>query len=142
MLIRIICATIATFFFAILFNTKKENLLYASLGGGIGSFTYEILVYYGINIYTSIFLAAIIFATYSEIMARVCKTTATTFAICALIPLVPGNGMYQTMINIVNNDLNAAVQYGLSTLSTAGILALGIMIVSTFAKLRRQRKNN
>lgn len=122
------------------YSTQKENLLYASLGGGIGSFTYEILVYYGINIYTSIFLAAIIFATYSEIMARVCKTTATTFAICALI--AAGNGMYQTMINIVNNDLNAAVQYGLSTLSTAGILALGIMIVSTFAKLRRQRKNN
>lgn len=139
MIIRIISATIATFFFGILFNIKKENLLFAAIGGGIGILCYELFILFNFSMYTSIFLAAVIFASYAEMMARIRKTTATTFAICALIPLVPGNGMYQTMINIVNNDLDAALHYGINTLSTAGLLAFGIMIVSTFAKLLKKK---
>lgn len=139
MLIKIITATIATFFFGILFNIKKEHLLYAAIGGGIGCTIYELLISFSFDKYAAIFLAAIALAIYCEVMARHKKTTVTTFAICALIPLVPGNGMYLTMISFVNNELNDAMSYGLHTLASAGLLALGILFVSTFAKLFTQK---
>ena len=139
MVVKIISATLATFFFAILFNIKKEHLIYAALGGGIGCFAYEVMLYFKIDIYAAVFLAAILVATYCEVMARYKKTTVTTFAICALIPLVPGNGMYLTMISLVNNELGDAMRYGLHTLSSAGLLALGILFISTFAKLFRKK---
>ncbi len=134
MIVKIITATLATFFFGILFNIKKEHLAYAAIGGGIGASAYELLTYFHFDKYTSIFIAAIVLAIYCESMARHKKTTVTTFAICSLIPLVPGNGMYLTMISLVNNEFNNAISYGFDTLASAGLLALGILFVSTFAK--------
>lgn len=141
MWIRIISATIATGFFAIVFNTDKKYLGYCALGGGIGCFVYEIGILLPYSEYIAIFLAAVAFAAYAEIIARIKKTTVSTFAICALIPLVPGNGIYQTMIALVNNDMNNAIHYGQYTFACAGLLALGILLVSTFAKLiKKQHK--
>lgn len=139
MLIKIITATCATFFFGVLFNIKKEQLVYAAIGGGIGSLTYELLMSIHFEKYAAIFLAAILLAIYCECMARYKKTTVTTFVICALIPLVPGNGMYLTMISLVNSEFNNAITYGFDTLASAGLLALGILFVSTFAKILRSK---
>lgn len=140
MILNTLIVTAASFFFSILFNIRKENLIYASLGGGLGYLTYESLVLAGITHNTSLFLAAISFATYSEIMARVRKTTDTTFAISALIPLVPGKGMYLTMMAVINNDTATAVNTGLATLADATLLAVGIIFVSTIVKLSRNAK--
>ena len=73
-------------------------------------------------------------------MARILKTTVTTFAISGLIPLVPGKGMYMTMLYLVNGDMAAAGSFGLTTLASAGIIALGIMVVSTFYKAFSEAK--
>lgn len=140
MIIEILSASVATFFFAILFNVKKEHLILAALGGGLAIFIYEISIYFNMNSYSAIFIAAIILAIYCEILARIKKTTVTTFAICALIPLVPGKCMYVTMISFVNNDLDQALVAGLNTLASAGLLALGILLVSTFAKSLKRNK--
>ena len=67
-------------------------------------------------------------------MARVRKTTVTTFLISGLFPLVPGAGMYYTMLAIVHNDLSEALSTGISTLSTAAVMALGILFVSTLSR--------
>jgi len=138
--IKVVSAFASSLFFGILFNIKKENLIYAGFGGAIGYFVYEIglNLHFGSNL--SIFLAALSFSIYSEVIARLRKTTVTTFAISSLIPLVPGNGMYLTMLSIVNEDLSAAVEIGLDTLSSAGLLALGMLFVSTFAKLVKKPK--
>lgn len=145
MVSQVISATVGTFFFGFIFNIRGNKLFYAALGGGIASLSYEVFNLLGLSNNEALFLSAIFFATYAEVMARVLKTTVTTFAISGMIPLVPGNGMYLTMMYIVNSDLSAAVSSALTTLSSAGILALGIMIVSTVAKgineqkLRRQK---
>ncbi|MDF9824177.1 uncharacterized membrane protein YjjB (DUF3815 family) [Breznakia sp. PF5-3] len=132
---KVICAFMASLFFGVLFNVKKDNLIFAGFGGAIGCFVFEVITMIGWGNNLSIFMAAIAFASYSEVIARIRKTTVTTFALSALIPLVPGNGMYLTMLSIVNDDLQAALDIGLDTLSSAGLLALGILFVSTFAKL-------
>lgn len=135
MAVRIISAFASSLFFGMLFNVSKDNLLFAGIGGALGYFIYEVLQAAGISVNGAIFMASIALAVYSEIMARVRKTTVTTFEIGALIPLVPGKGMYLTMLSIVNNNLDEALKIGLSTLSSALLLALGILMVSTFAKM-------
>jgi len=58
----------------------------------------------------------------------------TTLVICALIPLVPGAGMYYTMYEIITGNSSGAVELGLNTLASAGALALGVIFVSTITK--------
>ena len=117
MAVRIICALLATFFIAVLFQVRKENIFAAAIGGGLGCLVNECGLALGLGTFFSIFLASLALASYSEIMARVRKTTVTTFLISGLFPLVPGAGMYYTMLAIVHNDLSEALSTGISTLS-------------------------
>lgn len=134
MIIRILCALLATIFIAVLFQVRKENIFPAAIGGGLGCLVNECCLASGLGTFFSIFLASMALALYSEIMARIRKTTVTTFLISGLFPLVPGAGMYYTMLAIVHNDLDGALSTGITTLSTAAVMALGILFVSTLSR--------
>lgn len=140
MVIVAISSFIATLGFGILFNIKGGNLILASIGGMIGSIVYTFCLDHAINEVTALFLASVSFSLYSEVLARICRTPVTTFIICALIPLVPGNGMYQTMKLAVDGNAIAALQKGLDTIAFAGSLALGIIFVSTIMRFFLKRK--
>ena len=141
MLSQSLFAFFATLGFGILFNIKGKNLFYAALGGGLSWFVSLICFEFGLDTTSSFFISAIIFSIYSEIMARVLKTPVTSLIICALIPLVPGGGMYYTMYEAVNGNIMESIELGLNTLASAGSLALGVIFVSTITKLLMSTKN-
>ena len=137
MFIQTILAIIASLGFGIIFNIKGRNLIFASLGGGLSWLCYLIFLDLGTSEVISMFFSSIIFSIYSESFARVLKTPVTTIIVCCLIPLVPGAGMYNTMYNIVTGNTHDAINLALHTLACAGILALGIILVSTITRLIR-----
>lgn len=134
-IIQSIFAFFASLGFGILFNIKGKKLFYAGLGGGISWFVSLLCESFGLNIKFSFFISSIIFSLYSEIMARVLKTPVTTLIICALIPLVPGGGMYYTMYEAINGNILESIELGLNTISSAGSLALGVLFISTLTRL-------
>lgn len=131
---------IATFAFAIIFNIKGKNLIFAAIGGGLGWFFYLISLQSHMSITLSFFNGAVACAIYSEIMARVLKTPVTTFIVCAIIPLVPGGGMYYTMLETTKGDINKSLSTGLNTLTIAGVIAIALVLVSSITKLITYRK--
>lgn len=134
MIEQIAVAFLASFGFGIIFNIKGKKLFFAAIGGGLSWFFYLFLTNYGISNILSLFIASIIFSTYSEICARYLKTPVTTIVICALIPLVPGAGMYYTMYETILGNVSGAVKLGIDTVASAGTLALGVIFVSTITK--------
>ena len=143
MMIKVMSALLATIFIAILFQVPKRNVVLTALGGGLGCLINELFLLAGLSDFFSIFLASLTLAMYSEIMARVRKTTVPTFLISGLFPLVPGAGMYYTMLAIVHHELDNALSTGINTLSTAALMALGILFVSTLSRLIfRQKQSN
>ncbi len=124
----------ATVGFGVLFNIKGKKLYLAGIGGMLGGVIYSLCKMNECPEALSLFYAGVGFALYSEIFARICRTPVTTFIICALIPLVPGKGMYETMRYAVAGDAQTALQTGLDTLIYAGALALGIILVSTLMR--------
>ena len=145
MVINIGIAAIGSFLaslgFAILFNIKGNHVYIAGIAGAIGGVIYKTSLLLGCSEFMAMFFASIGFSIYSEILARVCKTPVTTYIVCALIPLVPGGGMYQTMLQAIKGDMNQALATGFQTLSTAGVLVSGILIVSTLMRtIYRRRK--
>ena len=130
--------------FGILFNIKGKNLILAGIGGAIGGMVYKLVLFLGGSEMIAMFSGSVVFSLYSEILARVCKTTVTTFIICALIPLVPGGGMYRTMQQAIAGNIDKALAIGLNTISIAGVLVLGILLVSTlmraFYHMQKERK--
>lgn len=140
MLLEVLSAFIASFAFGIIFNIKGKNLFFAAVCGAIGWFVYKFSMKLGASDTTAMFFASVALSGYSEIFARILKTPVTTFVIAALIPLVPGGGMYYTMVEAINGDVMNSLEIGIETLALAGVLAIGILLVSTIAKTRKNIK--
>lgn len=134
-------AFFASLGFGIIFNIRGKKLYFAALGGSIGWFIYSLSLKAIPPLY-ALTLAAIGFSVYSEIMARILKSPITIFVICALIPLVPGGGMYYTMLYILQDNFSMAMETGIETISNAGSLVMGILIVSSIMKIINNNKQN
>lgn len=138
MVIKSIAAIFASIGFAILFNVRGKKIMTAGFIGGAGSFAYFFLQELGYSEVYAIFVASMTLSVLSEIFARVHKCPVPTFLLCALIPLVPGGGMYYTVLEIVKNNLDAALTTGLHTLILAGSIVIGCLTVSSCVHMLNQ----
>lgn len=124
-------AFMATVAFGILFQGPRRILPYSGVIGGAGWVIFMTLKSgWEIHSFAANFLATVMIALLSEITARLLKEPVTVFNLPAIIPLVPGLGIYQGM----NHILNGSVAYGSEVLAGAALdscaIALGIMMVS------------
>lgn len=126
---------ICTMGFCIIFNIRGKNIIFASLGGGIGWVMYLYMNQVQDSMIFSYFLASVVIGIYGEIMARLLKAPVTTFVICAIIPLVPGGGMYYTMLESVQGNFTLSLEKCFETLFIAGAIAVAIILVSSITKL-------
>lgn len=120
--------------FCIIYNMRGKTLILASLGGSLGWFVYLLLNIMRNDIF-QFFLATVVTAVYSEIMARILKKPATEFQIIALLPMVPGGGIFYTMDYCVIGNNAMFLQTGIHTLGIAGALAMGILLVSSLFRI-------
>lgn len=126
---------VATLAFSVLFNIKGKNVWLSALGGGLSWFFYIFSLKFNVSEPLAFFYASVMVAIYSEIMARVRKCPVTTFIICGILPLVPGGGMYYTMLASVEGNVTKSLNTGLSTLTIAGAVAVGVILVSSLTRL-------
>ena len=120
--------------YCIVSNSPKRTIAPAAFCGAIGWGVYLAFAFTGNDIY-QYFIAAVALSIASEIFARVQKCPVTLYLIPALLPLVPGGGIYYSMEHCINGNTDAFLQTGLHTLAIAGTLALGILLVSSIVRL-------
>lgn len=140
---QFIFAFIAVIGFAGYFNVKlKFILIPIALSGGISFLVFNIFVHFNYNI-VGTFIAALLVGIMGERLSVKFKTPSTVFITPGIIPLVPGSGMYYTLLNFVNEDFMQMLNVGTNTLFSAGSIAMGILIGSIFSKsLHRRRSHN
>lgn len=133
-------AIFASFGFAILFNIRGDKLFSAAFIGGVGGVIYDTCIFFHVTTAMSLFISCVCISILSEVFARLLKCPVTTFLICAIIPLVPGGGMYYTMLEIVQNNVDGAIIKGIDTLVQAGSIVIGCLLVSSITHLLNQLK--
>ena len=127
---------------ALLFNVNKKHFFWVGLSGVIAWFSYSrVLEMYG-QIIVATFTGALAVGLFSEFMARVKKLPATVFSISGIFPIVPGYGAYQTVQLMSAGQLSEAAKSGLVTVSSAGSIALGIMLISAFFRVYGNKKTS
>lgn len=138
MLQALIFGFVSTAGLTLLFNIRKQDIVLAALGGTITSLCYNLLLVDNSNAFGPAFIAALIAGIYSEIMAAQQKTPATTYVIPGIVPLVPGAGMYYTMLYLSERNFSAAAYHGYQTIFVALAIACGIVIAPSIRRLYRQ----
>ena len=76
------------------------------------------------------FLAAMAISLFSEVMARIRRCPVTGYLLVALLPLVPGGGIYYAMSYCLEGDNQQFLNALLETLGMAAALAVGVILAS------------
>lgn len=135
-LAEFIFSVVAALAFAGLFNAPKKTMAFSSVTGGIG---WLIFRYMGEGL-AAYFVAALVMAVLGEILARIMKMPATIFIHVSVIPLVPGLGLYRTMLYLVNGEYMQGLMQGANTLLGMGCIAMAVGVSTLLFKYFQPRK--
>lgn len=122
-----LCAFLACFGFTMVFNIHGAGKLVCGVGGALGWLVYLLA---GKTILAA-FLASAAIGLYAEIMARLRRCPVTGYLLVALLPLVPGGGIYYAMSYCVAGDTQRFLETLLRTFGMAAALAVGAMLTSS-----------
>lgn len=129
-----ICAFVACLGFSVLYNIRGGGILICAFGGMIGWLFYLLSAPLGSDI-VQCFVAAVVISAYSELMARIRRCPVTAYLLVALLPLVPGGGIYYSMEHAMNGETSLFMNTLLHTLGLAGALAVGVLTVASLVRL-------
>lgn len=135
-----IYAYMCTIGFAFLFNVPKNSILRTGFGGALGWTIYSIMNYYSHSVVISAFIASFIIALMGEVFAIREKQPVTIFIIPAIVPLVPGFGLYYTVLSILEKDYDLAIKYGSESLLIAISIAGALTVVLSLNSYRKEKK--
>ena len=83
------------------------------------------------------FVASLAVGLLCELTARVTRMATTLFLVSAIIPLVPGLGLYRTIMYIAEDNFSMALSMGVETVTGIGAIALSLTIATTiFSNIR------
>lgn len=125
-----------SFCIGIMLNAKIKI---AALGAFIAGVCYGVFVLCGSSM-SGYFIGSLILTLLSEIMAKIAKTPSTLFLIIGIYPLVPGVGIYKTVMQIIEADYAQALKTGGATFVNIALMATAIALVSImFGKSSEER---
>ena len=126
--------------FSILFNIHGFGMTLCALGGVLSWAIYFLALQFGGNDIAAFFWATLAASLYSEIMARIRKYPAISYLVVSIFPLIPGAGVYYTMNHAIQGRMDAFASQGMHTAAIAGVIAVGILLVSTILRMHSQWK--
>ena len=128
-------ACFATLGFCIIFHVPYRHIPVASVIGALAWVVYKACTLQEISPIVACFTASCAVGLLSDIAARLCKDAATVFIIPGILCLVPGSGMYNTMLSLVTGDLYEAASIGSNTVMMAGAIALGLLVIGAIVRI-------
>lgn len=138
-LILLLAGAAGTCGFALLFRMRKKLIPWAVLGALLTLAVYAVCLRYLQHAFFQNLFPALCGALYAELLARLTKSPATQYLVCAIIPLVPGGGLYYTMYAFVTGNMDTFHTALTQTARTAAGLAVGIILVSVLMHQFRRR---
>lgn len=124
----------AALFYGLLMFVKLKPAIPAAITAAVAYLAYRIIYIEAGHELAGYFVAAIIVAAGGEILARVMKMPATIFVMTGIIPLVPGVGLYRTMLCLVRSDISGFLEAGTKTLFISGVIAVAVAVVNSIAR--------
>jgi uncharacterized membrane protein YjjP (DUF1212 family) len=125
----------ATASFAFFFQISRYDILWAALFGAVGWLVFLYVSGRTGSIVTGYMCGALSVGACAECAAVLFRKPATVYIVPGIIPLVPGGGMYETMLMAVLGRGEQALSIGFSTLTAAAAIAVGIALASSIARL-------
>lgn len=136
MFLQIVGSFFAVVAFCYVLGAPPKFRIHAGAIGALGWALFLILRdYYDFSIGPATFFAGCLICTCAQILARILKTPVTIFIVTGILPLVPGAGMYRIAHSAMLGDSGLTTHYLAETLTTAGMLAVSIIVVDSVFRI-------
>ena len=142
LLVTAIGSLIGCIGFSILFNIHGPGGLLCALGGVVTWVGFVLIQWLGAGEIFAYFAGAFFASVYAEVMARIRKYPAISYLVVSLFPLIPGAGIYYTMYYAVHGNMEQFAARGTYTAAIVGVMAVGVLLVSTIVRLIYTWKEN
>ncbi len=129
-LLKLVSSFVGTLGFAVFMHAPKRAWLPASAVGGVAYALYWALLQFNVYEPMSIFIAALLGSLLGQYLARRMQMIATIFVLLAMIPLVPGLGLYRCMHYLGQEMYSEGVDAGVRAMVDVVMIALGIAVGS------------
>ncbi len=133
--VQILATLVGGYGFSMLFNIHGPGILICVIGGILTWSIYCLCMALGADTIMAYFYGTVVAAIFSEVMARVRKYPAISYLIVSLFPLIPGASVYYTMNYAVQGNMDKFAEQGVHTIAIAGIMAVGLLMVSTVVRM-------
>ncbi|MBQ2929958.1 MAG: threonine/serine exporter family protein [Clostridia bacterium] len=138
-LFKLISSFVGTFGFAIFMHAPKRAWLPASAIGGTAYTLYWVLLQFSMYEPMAMFLAALVGSMLGQYCARRMQMIASIFVLLAMIPLVPGLGLYRCMSYLAQEMYGAGADAGVRAMVDIVMIALGLAVGSFIFRLIANR---
>lgn len=138
MLIRVISAGVVSAAFCVLFQVRGLNVAAAGINGALGYLIY--LAVLDDRILMGLLLSSAFMAAFAEAAARIRKAPAIMFLSAALIPVVPGGGLFECALKLLNGQRYEAMDQFGEVMLEAGAIAVGIILVFSVMQIITGKK--
>ncbi len=116
-------------------NVRAKQLFLCGIGGVISHISFFVLEYMETDEGVSVFITSAVITLYAEIMARTVKTPATVFLYSAIVPILPGRGLFHTVMYLIQKNSEGFISQGIYTIIRSVAISLGIVTASSIYKL-------
>ena len=123
----LISGFVAAAFYQLLWNAPPKAVPAAAAVGTVSYAVYAALDIYGQK-YFGYFSATLLAAVMSELLARKMKMPSTIFLFPGIVPLVPGMGVYETMLYFVRGQTEKALRLGAEVMICAALMAFAVAV--------------
>lgn len=139
-IIIFLSSSLGTYGFAIFMHAPKRAWIPASLIGGVSYTLYWALLQLSVYEPLAIFLGALLGSLLGQYCARRMRMIASIFILLAMIPLVPGLGLYRCMSYLAQEMYGAGVDAGVRAMLDIVMIAFGLGIGSYTFRMINLRK--
>jgi len=125
--------------FGLLLSAPRKATIWGAFLGAVGYTAYWLCMQLGMAETAAMFLGALAAAIGTQIAARRFKMIATVFVTIAILPMVPGLGLYRAMSALAQGQLASGGAIAAHTMALILMIALGIALGSALAGIPRRK---
>ena len=123
--------------FGALLHAPKKGILWGAAIGSVGYTAYWLIFHLTAAELPAMFVGALLAAALGQIAARKLHMISTVFVTIAILPLVPGIGLYRAMSAMGQGDMMTGAKTAVHAMSLILMIVMGTGIGSAVFSIRK-----
>ena len=123
--------------FGALLHAPRKGILWGAVIGSVGYTAYWLIFQLTGSEVPAMFVGALLAAVLGQIAARKLPMISTVFVTIAILPLVPGIGLYRAMSAMGQGDMMTGAKTAVHAMSLILMIVMGTGIGSALFSLRK-----